>query len=195
MRKFKSKMVYFPDVRLLTPCQPINFQFWTEEKLKGLFREMVNEMVNIKGFFQNNCVGISANQLGYDLSVFVISRCPRNEKLKNKFHDIYINPQIIKVSEETSLKWEGCISEPKHLLLIRRPNQVVLSYQDLNGEKKTEVLSNYKSRIVLHELDHINGVNINKLEYYSEKQDIKPLNDSEYLKKWSEIQLEKEYLI
>ena len=60
--------------------------------------ELVDEM------FDNGGVGLSANQVGYDCSVFVM-------KGQNKEQSMFIaNPEILEVSEDKVLIEEGCLT-------------------------------------------------------------------------------------
>ena len=54
--------------------------------------------------FDNGGVGLSANQVGYDCSVFVM-------KGQNKEQSMFIaNPEILEVSEDKVLMEEGCLT-------------------------------------------------------------------------------------
>ena len=75
---------------------------------------MKNTIDNIEGFYSGNTLGISANQVGYNLKIMMISKYPRHPYKRNKLYDVLINPEIIKLSEEEKLFWEGCISDDKY---------------------------------------------------------------------------------
>ena len=70
-------------------------------------------MVNVEGFHRSGCLAIAANQLGENKQIVVMSRYPKNWVTKHKFFDILINPEITNLSEETSILWEGCLSDKK----------------------------------------------------------------------------------
>lgn len=193
---FISKLLYYPDKRLLTECNNLDFQLFSYEKINTIFNELISEIKNIKGFYDGNCVGLSANQIGYNYKLFIVSKFPKSEKLKNKAFDIYINPEIVEYSLNEVLKWEGCISDKENLLLIKRPEVIKLKYYDIKGNIRTDILPVAKSRIVQHEMDHLNGVDFyDKLKIY-DKVNIKKLDaDPFYYDKWLEKELEREYLI
>jgi peptide deformylase len=56
------------------------------------------------------------------------------------------------------MKLEGCLSIPRIWGPVKRANRVLLEYQDLSGEKKTEWFTGFRATIVLHEVDHLQGV-------------------------------------
>ena len=73
--------------------------------------------------------------------------------------EIYINPKILEVSEETECMDEGCLSFPRlYLKDIQRPRAITVEFTDLNGNQKIQSLTGLHARQVMHENDHINGV-------------------------------------
>ena len=84
-------------------------------------------------------LGLSANQLGLNYRVFV-------------------NPEITKLSQETELMKEGCLSFPDIYLMIKRPKAIEFDYTDAEGEKHTLQLEGIGARCVQHECDHLNGI-------------------------------------
>jgi peptide deformylase len=72
---------------------------------------MRNTLDKNNGFYKSNTLGISANQIGYDYRIMLVSKYPG--KIGNKFFDVMINPNILHLSEEQNIFWEGCISDEK----------------------------------------------------------------------------------
>jgi peptide deformylase len=97
-------------------------------------------------------LGLSANQVGIDSKVFVMGVDEKNRK--NVF-----NPQVISVSKETELAREGCLSYPGLWLSVKRPKQVTLSYQTVDGTHVVETFVGLQARIAQHEFDHMEGLN------------------------------------
>lgn len=124
--------------------------------------EIVTQMKKI--MLENNGVGLAANQVGLDLSLFIA-------RPKEKFY-IFINPEIIEQKEE-EIKEEGCLSLPNKWGLVKRFNKIKIKYQDLKGKKKTLKTSGLLAHIIQHEIDHLNGILfIDKaLEIYNLKND------------------------
>ena len=68
-----------------------------------------------------------------------------------------INPEIITIEgEEKGL--EGCLSFPELWLNVKRPSNVNVKYQSVNGEVIEQSFTGLKSRVFQHELDHLDGV-------------------------------------
>jgi peptide deformylase len=97
-------------------------------------------------------LGLSANQVGIDSKVFVMGVDEKNRK--NVF-----NPQVISVSKETELAREGCLSYPGLWLSVKRPKEVTLSYQTVDGTHVVETFVGLQARIAQHEFDHMEGLN------------------------------------
>ena len=96
-------------------------------------------------------IGLSANQLGLPYRVFVMRTADSGIKA-------FFNPEITKLSKETELMKEGCLSFPDIYLMIKRPSAIELEYSDADGERHTLQLEGMGSRCVQHELDHLNGI-------------------------------------
>ena len=96
-------------------------------------------------------LGLSANQLGLNYRVFVM-------KTADKGTMAFFNPEITKLSQETELLKEGCLSFPDIYLMIKRAKVIEFDFIDSDGEKHTLQLDGIGSRCVQHEIDHLNGI-------------------------------------
>lgn len=110
--------------------------------------DMINYMKTENG------IGLAANQIGIDKKVF----CMGSENIINfPLPFVLFNPCILEYSEETTIDKEGCLSYPGLFLSIKRPKWVVVEYQDYNGIKHRYKATDYASKCVQHEYDHLNG--------------------------------------
>lgn len=118
---------------------------------------------------KNNGIGLSAPQVGYSLRLAVIEFDPKNisqigENVKNNNIlekiplTILINPQIIWHSRETEIKEEGCLSLPGIELPVKRYKEIEILNQNQKGKKKKIKAKGVISRIIQHEIDHLNGI-------------------------------------
>ncbi len=96
-------------------------------------------------------IGLSANQLGLDYRVFVMRTADSGIKA-------FFNPEVTKLSKETEMMKEGCLSFPDIYLMIKRPKAIEFEYTDSDGERQTLQLEGIGARCVQHELDHLNGI-------------------------------------
>lgn len=135
------KLIYYPNVLLNTPTKHV-IEFG--ETLKNTLEEMKTIMVKYNG------LGISANQVGLSNSIFLF------KDTKGDIHNI-INPKIIN-SEETINISEGCLSFPGIYIPITRKETIEIEYQNSVGEVQKAMAYGMDARIILHEMDHLNGV-------------------------------------
>lgn len=110
-----------------------------------LKQQMTELMVSKRG------LGLSACQVGLDHKVFIIGENEENVMM-------FINPEVVSVSEETELDVEGCLSFPDMYVKIARPSSVEATWHDENLEPKKAMFEGYTARCFLHEFDHLHGV-------------------------------------
>lgn len=95
-----------------------------------------------------NVVGLAAPQVGKNIRCFIA------------YGTFYINPELIHVfdgKDETC--YEGCLSLGIHSYFpVSRPYGIILKYQDLTGDYHEKRFNNLNARVMLHELDHLNGI-------------------------------------
>ena len=112
-------------------------------------KELIEGLINV--LEKNGGIGLSANQVGVDLSVFVMRT--QDEGIVGFF-----NPEITQISQETELMKEGCLSFPDLYIMLKRPKAIVFDYQTTDGEERSLSLEGIGARCVQHEIDHLNGI-------------------------------------
>ena len=118
------------------------------EKIDKEIKKLIKEMKKI--MIQNKGVGLAANQIGKNLSLFIA--------YDNKKFYTFINPEIVKFFGKEKVMEEGCLSIPGLWGQIKRHEGVVVSYQDLFGKKKKLKAKGFLAQIIQHEIDHLNGI-------------------------------------
>jgi len=150
------KIVSVPDPILSKPTKPIAE---INDKIKNLVFEMEETLVAQSDPLG---VGLSANQVGVSLSVFIIRESPNSDT------KVFINPEIILLKDNPSSKTkkakkvnkeklEGCLSIPHIWGPVTRHDKVYLKYQDLNGCIYKKWFSGFTAVIIQHEMDHLKG--------------------------------------
>ncbi|MFH1755781.1 MAG: peptide deformylase, partial [Candidatus Latescibacterota bacterium] len=71
---------------------------------------------------------------------------------------VLVNPKVMRVSNEMWSYDEGCLSLPGISAEVMRPNGVDVEYQDLAGQCRSISASGILGRILLHEIDHLDGI-------------------------------------
>ena len=138
------KILKFPDQDLRIKAKPVET---FDEELKTLTDDMFETMHSVNG------IGLAATQIGVAKQVAVIDISPeKNEPL------VIVNPAIqILDPSKTEDYDEGCLSVPGFFEKISRPSDIKLTYQDLNGKKQEIKPEGLLTKVVQHELDHLNG--------------------------------------
>ena len=112
-----------------------------------LSRVLIDNMIHHEG------IGISANQIGIWERAFAMVRDLENNEVM-----VCFNPRIIKsYSEEVEME-EGCLSYPELFLKIKRPDKIVVKYEDENKKIHKIKLQGLASRVFQHEYDHMEGI-------------------------------------
>ena len=101
-------------------------------------------------------LGLSANQVGLPYRMFVMRTMHEGDEEATNVP--YFNPELIRVSQETELMKECCLSFPDLYLMIKRSKTIEFKYQDVEGKEHTVMLEGIGARCVQHEIDHLNGI-------------------------------------
>jgi peptide deformylase len=142
LRKDKLNLVEPSDEVMHKAPQRFNFDT-DSESAHGVANVLFERMKQLGG------VGLSANQVGLDMSVFVMGL--------GELKIAVFNPIIIKYSKEEELFNEGCLSYPGIMLAITRPTKITATYQDETGKFIEQEFNGLTARIFQHEYDHMNG--------------------------------------
>jgi peptide deformylase len=147
-------LVKVPNKVLTTPTKPIKK---IDAKIKKLLEDMEETLVSQT---DPEGVGLAATQVGYSISLFIMKS---SKKAKTR---VFINPQIKKVVANTQQvaekkdksSLEGCLSIDRIWSPIRRPQKILLSFQNVEGDIQEEWFEGFDAVIVQHEVDHLEGI-------------------------------------
>lgn len=133
----------YPDPALATVCAPVT-DF--DDDLKALVDQIYAAMKAAPG------VGITAAHCGILQRIVVLD-----------LHELggrrdYVNPELLWVSEETSVNTEGSVSMPGMTDTLVRPKAIDIRYQDLQGVSHTERLNGFSAICMQHEIDQLDGL-------------------------------------
>ena len=133
-------------------------------KIQKILKEMSSALKE-----QSDGVAIAAPQIGYALSIFVVSGkifdedfirgegIPENKKNLPK-DLVFINPKISRLSKEKDWVPEGCLSVRWLYGKTYRSKKATVTAYDENGKKFTRGASGLLAQIFQHETDHLKGV-------------------------------------
>ena len=138
-------IITVPDVTLKKISEPV-------EKVGVNEKKLINDL--FETMYQSKGIGLAAVQVGILKRILVIDVSSKDEKKKPLS---LINPIIKKLSNETSVYEEGCLSIPDTFIEIERPKICDVEYVDVNGKIKTLKCDGLLSTCIQHEINHLDG--------------------------------------
>ena len=103
-------------------------------------------------------VGLAAPQVFQSRRVFLAAILASATLEQPPGIEVFINPRIVQQSQETTWRWEGCLSFSELMVFVERATQVTIEYLDLRGQPRAMELRDLPARIIQHEYDHLDGV-------------------------------------
>ncbi len=120
-----------------------------DQNTRDLAKEMLQTM------YSENGIGLAAPQVGINKQMIVID-CEPDNPVNSPF--VLINPVIKKHGKDLCIGEEGCLSIPKVFLEVVRPRTIEVVFKDESGRQQKLKASGLLSRVIQHEIDHLNGV-------------------------------------
>ncbi|MBI4118858.1 MAG: peptide deformylase [Parcubacteria group bacterium] len=122
------------------------------EKITPAVLALITEMKETLAQAKNG-VGLAAPQVGRNIRLFIVS-----EELAKDGHTIFINPAITQTSKKDAVEEEGCLSLPEKWHELARADKATVKAIDAHGKKFKIRAKGILARLMLHEVDHLNGV-------------------------------------
>jgi peptide deformylase len=143
-----------PNKILSKKTEPVDIQ-----KIKdGSYNDLILNMKKV--MIEHNGIGLAANQVNKDLSIFVIEE---NLAKENDAPTAYFNPKITEYSKDMGETEEGCLSIPEYYKQIQRSKKIKIKFINEKGKKQKIKARGMLARVLQHETDHLNGITIRDL--------------------------------
>jgi peptide deformylase len=142
----KRDILIIPDKRLRLKSEPVAT---VDRDLRALIDDMFETMYDAPG------IGLAAIQIGVPRRVVTMDLARKDEP---KAPLVFINPEVVWASDETSAYEEGCLSIPEYYEEVARPKAVNVRYLDLDGKTQEIAADGLLATCLQHEIDHTNGV-------------------------------------
>src|SRR5260221_4128504 len=113
------EILQYPDSRLNTPAQRV-------EKIDAATRKLIDDLAET--MYAAPGVGLAATQVDVHEQIIVIDVSEAKNDLR-----VFINPEILWASEETTLCEEGCLSVPGVYEEVRRPTAIRVRARTVDG--------------------------------------------------------------
>lgn len=150
----KMDIIKHPDPRLYMVCNDVTEDEYDEALLiAGFMKDTLKSKIG--------AVGLAANQVAIMSRIIIV-------KL-NMQYKIMINPTII-AQDNIATAREECLSLPRLSISIPRYSKITIEYLDDKLCKQELNLSGFSARLVLHEIDHLNGKTL--LDYKTKRRSL-----------------------
>jgi peptide deformylase len=130
----------YGDPTLRQRAQPVDV---IDDEIRDLCHLMIEVML------RENGVGLAAPQIGISKQIFVLDA-------SDEIH-VFINPELIELSDEKQETKEGCLSVPGVDAVVARSARAVVEGYNLEGERVRLEGEGLIARAIQHEMDHLNG--------------------------------------
>jgi peptide deformylase len=71
---------------------------------------------------------------------------------------VFINPALIKVSDEMMELWDDCMCFPQLLVKVKRHQKITLRYKDIDWIDHEWSVEGDLAELIQHEYDHLDGI-------------------------------------
>jgi peptide deformylase len=119
-----------------------------DEALRKLADDMLETMQAANG------AGLAGNQVGVLKRLFTWEVPGPDEARAG----CWVNPEVLETSEDVAESDEGCLSFPGLFYPLERPLEARIRAKDVTGDEHEVVGVGQLARILLHEIDHLNGI-------------------------------------
>lgn len=135
-----------------------------EIDINNINQEVLDLIEDLKAtieYSNGKALGIAAPQIGVNKRVIVVG-AKKEDIVYNDSKDIpltvMINPSWVKLSDDTDIQYEGCMSVPVLRGRVERYTKIELTYYTETGEKVVKEIDNFFARLIQHECDHLDGI-------------------------------------
>ncbi len=116
-------------------------------------------------------IGLAAPQVGINTQVLVIGMGDFKTEGVDDYNQVFFNPTILSYEEGNIYMLEGCLSYPGLVVKVKRPENMTMEWYTEEGSRCEERFTGMTSRILQHEVDHLNGITFLKraVSYHLQK--------------------------
>ena len=141
----KRPIIKLPDPILRTQSSAVE---QVDDDMRRLIDDMLETMYEAPG------IGLAAIQLAVPKRLLVLDVTDKDEE-RNPI--AMINPEILRLGDESRVYEEGCLSIPDVLVDIERPSTVTVRYIDREGKQQELNADGLLATAIQHEMDHLDG--------------------------------------
>ena len=141
---------------------PILNKISDEVDIENINEESLEIIEDLKSTLEfGTGLGIAAPQIGINKRIIVVGAKKKNIKYNNA-EEIPVTAMLKKkkkkISKETDIQYEGCMSVPSIRGRVERYKDIELTYYDENGKQIIKQVHGLFARLVQHECEHLDGI-------------------------------------
>lgn len=133
----------YPDPRLRTVASPVED---VNDDTKKLISDMIETMYDANG------IGLAATQVDKHIQLIVMDLSEERNQPQ-----VFINPEITVINDDTQPYQEGCLSVPNYYEEVDRAIKVKIEAIDESGNRFVKEAEGLLAICIQHEMDHLNG--------------------------------------
>ena len=138
-----------PIARLKTPAAPIR-------RPGPAARRLARDLEDTARSYPRT-VGIAAPQIGVLWRMAFVD-CTGHPRVPDAHGPVWLVDPVVVERSGAEIGREGCLSLPDITANVRRPTAVAVRYLDLDGAERVIRTTGFEARVILHEIDHLDGV-------------------------------------
>ena len=143
------EVLRYPDRRLKLPAVPVG-------RPGASARRLADDLHATAASFPRT-VGIAAPQIGALWRMAYVD-CTGHKKVPDAHGPLWlIDPEVLE-RDGDEIGREGCLSLPDITANVRRPTRVIVRATDLDGTRRDIRAEGFEARVILHEIDHLDGI-------------------------------------
>jgi peptide deformylase len=143
------EVLRYPDRRLKLPAAPVGAP-------GPAIRRLAEDLLDTARSFPRT-VGIAAPQVGELWRVAYVD-CTGHPKVPAAQGPLWLVVPVLIASDGDEIGREGCLSLPDITANVRRPTRIAVEATDLEGARRRIDAAGFEARVILHEMDHLDGV-------------------------------------
>ena len=119
-------------------------------------RRLAADLVETAASFPRT-VGIAAPQVGALWRMAYVD-CTGHPRAPDAQGPLWLIDPVIDEAEGEAIGREGCLSLPEITANVRRPTRISVTATDLDGARRRIDAGDFEARVILHEIDHLDGI-------------------------------------
>jgi peptide deformylase len=143
------EVLRYPDRRLKAPAAPVR-------RVGPAARRLAEDLHDTARAFPRT-VGLAAPQIGAPWRIAFVD-CTGHPRVPEPLGPLWLIDTVVVHHEGEEVGREGCLSLPDITANVRRATRIVVSALDLDGSRREIRTDGFEARVVLHEMDHLDGV-------------------------------------